>query len=144
MSEEIRRTIIDAPFSGDDLENDAIIHRTYAVDFEHKRIGGMIDGKEAAEQAIWKAMQTKRFAYLIYDDQYGCDVFNKVGSADLTPEYLDNDIPAMIEDCLLPDDIVDGVEEITFEMVDNDSVRINCTVRTIYGDTELKGVINNE
>jgi hypothetical protein len=66
------------------------------MDMEHKRIIGMVDGKEAAIQQIWKELSTRRYAYLIYDDQYGNDMMNKVGNTDLTQDYLDNDIPAMI------------------------------------------------
>lgn len=136
--------IIVVPFTEDELDESNSIHRTYRMDFNKKRIVGMIDGLEAAQQSIFKAMQTRRFAYQIYDDQYGCDVFNKIGNTDLTEDYLDSDIPAMIEDTLVPDDMVEGVGEIEFEMISHDSVRIEVYIKTIFGDIDMEGVITDE
>lgn len=62
----------------DDLE-ESIIYRTYRMDFQNKRIIGMIDGLEATGQGMFKALQTRRYAYEIYDDQYGSDIMNKLG-----------------------------------------------------------------
>ena len=136
--------IIVVPFTEDELDESNSIHRTYRMDFNKKRIVGMIDGLEAAQQSIFKAMQTRRFAYQIYDDQYGCDIFNKIGNTDLTEDYLDSDIPAMIEDTLVPDDMVEGVGEIVFEMISHDSVRIEVYIKTIFGDIDMEGVITDE
>lgn len=41
---------------------DEIIYRTYRMDFKNKRIIGMVDGIEASAQAMFKALQTRRFA----------------------------------------------------------------------------------
>ena len=136
--------IIVVPFDEDDLDDANAVYRTYRMDTRKKRIVGMVDGLEAAQQSIFKAMQTRRFAYQIYDDQYGCDIFNKIGNTDLTEDYLDSDIPAMVEDALLPDDMVDGVGEVEYEMVSHDSVRITIYVKTIFGDIEMEGVIADE
>lgn len=135
--------IITVPFEDDDLDSSAAITRTYRMDFEKKRIVGFVDGEEAVSQAMTKELQTRRFAYLIYDDQYGCDLFNKIGTASLTQEYLDSDIPAMIEDCLLAQEAVIAVEELSYNIVDNDSVSINLKVRTEYGESEIEGVLRN-
>ncbi len=133
--------IISVPFEEDDLDGSGTVYRTYRMDTKRKRIIGMIDGAEAAAQSIFKELQTKRFAYLLYDDQYGCDIFNKIGNSDLTEEYLDSDIPAMIEDCLLIDDLVTEVSDISFEIIDVDSVSIEFYVATIYGDMNMEGVL---
>lgn len=79
----------------DDLE-ESIIYRTYRMDFQNKRIICMIDGLEAAGQGMFKALQTRRYAYEIYDDQYGSDIMNKLGNIDLSPDYLEADMPVMI------------------------------------------------
>lgn len=118
-------------------------HRTYRIDWENKRISGMVDGKEAAIQQVKKGLLTKRYAYLIYDDQYGNDLFNKVGNADLDPEYLDNDVPEMISDCVIPDDYVDGVEKVDFKIEDEDKVDIYVEVNTIFGDVSIEGSLTD-
>ncbi|MDO4650433.1 MAG: DUF2634 domain-containing protein [Eubacteriales bacterium] len=129
---------------GDEIEEEEPVYRTYRMDFENKRIIGMVDGLEASMQAAFKAMQTKRFAYLIYDSQYGCDVFNKIGNLDLSSAYLDNDIPAMIEDAFLNDETILGIEDLEYEIQGRDGVVIQFTISTIFGDAVVEGVIDDE
>jgi hypothetical protein len=43
------------------------------------RIVGMIDGQDAARQAIDKILRTERFVWPIYDDQYGNDLAELLG-----------------------------------------------------------------
>ena len=113
------------------------------MDFKNKRIIGMVDGVEAAAQAIFKALQTRRFAYLIYDDQYGCDVFNKIGNLNLTQSYLEADLPSMIEDTFLNEEMVRGINDLEFNIISGDSVAIQLAVSTIYGDATIEGVIED-
>lgn len=127
----------------DEDEEETVIYRTYRMDFKNKRIIGMVDGIDAAAQAMFKALQTRRFAYLIYDDQYGCDVFNKIGNLNLTPAYLDTDIPVMVEDAFLNEEMILGISDIKYEILDGDSVNISFAVSTIFGDADFEGVINN-
>lgn len=119
------------------------VYRTYRMDFKNKRIIGMVDGVEAAAQAIFKALQTRRFAYLIYDDQYGCDVFNKIGNLNLTQSYLEADLPSMIEDTFLNEEMVRGINDLEFDIISGDSVAIQLAVSTIYGDATIEGVIED-
>ena len=121
--------------SEEDLEQLAPVYRTYGMDHEHGRIRG--------RQAIWKILSTRRFAYFLYDDQYGSDVFNKIGDVGLTPEYLDADIPAMVEDALTYDARVTGVRDFTYERVGQDSVHVAFIADTIYGELEMEGVLTN-
>lgn len=140
--------IISVPFEEDDLEGDTTQYRTYRMDFKNKRIIGMVEGMEAAKQSIYKDLQTRRYAHLIYDDDYGCDIYNKIGQIDMTPDYIESDIPAMIEEALLADEVVSKVGNIAFEIEDTpkgrDSIRLQIDVTTIFGDAELEGVITNE
>lgn len=103
----------------------------------------MVDGVEAAAQAMFKALQTRRFAYLIYDDQYGCDIFNKIGNLNLTQSYLESDLPSMIEDTFLNEEMVRGINDLEFDIISGDSVAIQLAVSTIYGDATIEGVIED-
>lgn len=131
------------PFDDGDLEGSGTQFRTYRMDFEKKRIIGMVEGIDAAAQSIFKELQTRRFSYLIYDEQYGCDIFNKIGNASLTESYLDNDVPAMIEDALVLDEMVTGVSDFEFEIIDRDAVMLEFSVSTIYGEGSFEGVITD-
>lgn len=119
------------------------VYRTYRMDFKNKRIIGTVDGIDAAAQAIFKALQTRRFAYLIYDDQYGCDIFNKIGNLNLTQSYLEADLPSMIEDTFLNEEMVRGINDLEFDIISGDSVAIQLAVSTIYGDATIEGVIED-
>lgn len=122
---------------------DEIVYRTYRMDFKNKRIIGMVDGIEASAQAMFKALQTRRFAHLIYDDQYGCDVFSKIGNINLTPSYLDTDLPVMVEDAFLNDSMILGISDFVYDILDGDSLSIQFSVSTIFGDASFEGVIND-
>lgn len=140
--------IISVPFEEDDLEGDTVQYRTYRMDFKNKRIIGMVEGQEAAMQSIYKGLQTRRYAHLIYDDDYGCDIYNKIGKIDMSPDYIESDVPAMIEEALLADEVVSEVGRIAFEVGDSpegrDAVRLQVEVTTIFGDIDLEEVITND
>lgn len=133
---------IEVPFEYEDLLQTQE-SRTYAMDFRHKRISGFIEDKEAIMQAIWKILSTRRFVHLIYDDQYGLDVMNRI-NVGLTQQYLDSDVPKMVEEALLADDRITGVDNFSYEIIPpGDSVQMEFTAYTIYGDVEVKGVIRD-
>lgn len=131
------------PFEEGELDEAEVTYRTYRMDFENKRIIGMTDGLESSAQAMFKALQTRRFAYLIYDDQYGSDIYNKIGNTSLNRSYLDADIPVMIADAFLNDDSIIGIDELSYEFADKDSVHIKFSALTIFGDADIEGVITD-
>lgn len=137
-------SVIDIPFEEDDLQEEEVTYLTYKLDLDHRRIVGMVDGEEAVKQAIWKTLNTVRFAHLIYDDQYGCDIMNRINDSDLTPEYLESDIPAMVEEALLQDERILGISDLEYQILSGDSVQISFTVDTIYGEIEAEGVIKDD
>lgn len=126
----------------DELE-ESIIYRTYRMDFQNKRIIGMVDGMEAAGQNMFKALQTRRYAYEIYDDQYGSDVMNKIGNADLSPDYLESDIPEMISDAFQNMEEILEIDDLQFEILDADSIYASFTAATIFGSTMIEGDISD-
>lgn len=137
--------IITNPFEDDEdeLEEDTTIYRTYGMDTKNKRIVGKVDGMEAVLQSIFKALQTRRFAYLIYDDQHGFDGYNKIGNTALTQGYLESDMPSMIEDAFLNDEAIVSIDDINFQITETDGVQISLSVSTIFGDADFEGVITD-
>lgn len=45
--------------------------RTYRLDLDNGRIAGRIDSLDAMEQAVYKILDTDRFAHFIYSDKIG-------------------------------------------------------------------------
>ena len=80
------------------VDEEGEVYRTYHMDFQNKRIIGKTRWFGSCETEYVKAMQTRRYAYEIYDDQYGCDIMNKIGNMNLDTGYFESDIPTMIED----------------------------------------------
>jgi len=135
--------IFDVDFDVDELDDIEEITRTYRMNYAQKRIGGYIDGVEAIGQAVWKILQTRRFAHIIYDDQYGNDLFNKINESSLTPRYIASEVPKMIEEALLADPRILEVVGFKWTKIDDVSVHIEIEVRTTYGQVDLEGVIDS-
>ena len=64
--------------------------RTYRLDLDSGRIIGTIDGIEAVNQAIRKAIITARYKCLIYDDDYGGELKDMVYDEVSTPELIED------------------------------------------------------
>lgn len=94
-------------------------------------IGGLIDGEEALRQFIRKAIQTARYRFLIYTDQYGSELESLVGE-DVSAELLQAEIPRLVREALIYDDRIDDV--VDFEISrDSDKVYVAFHVVTADG-----------
>lgn len=105
--------------------------RTYKLDFERGRCTDFIDGKEAMEQAIRKILQTKRFAHLIYSDDYGFQ--NTIGQDRL---FVRGELPRRIKEALLQDERITSIENFTLDF-EKDEAFVSLTAITIYGDVDV-------
>jgi hypothetical protein len=82
--------------------------KTYGLDIDSGNVGGIIKGEPAIRQFIRKAILTARFRFLIYDDQYGCELSDLIGE-DIPFELLETEIPRVITEALTADDRVQDV-----------------------------------
>lgn len=82
--------------------------KTYGIDFVNGELGGTVDGMTAIKQFVVKAIKTARFRFTIYDDDYGSEIEDLIGS-DASAELLDTEVPRVIEEALLYDDRIDDV-----------------------------------
>lgn len=112
---------------------------TYRLDFQKKRIIGRVDGLEAVEQCIHKMLTTPRFRCLLYDNQYGSEIKEMIIAGDTTQEYIETELPRMVEDALSIDSRILGIRDFAFE-IDGDSVHITFAVDTIFGETTIEEV----
>ncbi len=121
-------------------DDTSYLTRTYKIDFDNGRIAGYTDDLEALEQAITKILLTERFKNLIYSNEYGSEVKATLMSDGCTNEFLETEIPALIEEALLQDIRILSVSNFVLSF-DNDCVDIECDVSTIYGETNIKVVV---
>ena len=131
---------LDLGFDPENLDEEPI-NRTYGIDLRTHRIKGYVDGKEAVMQAIWKILSTVRHANYIYSEEYGCDIMNRIYNSSLSEEYLNTDVPAMIEECLMQDDRITGVSDFSWERSGSDGVKMQFTANTIYGDLPVESEV---
>ena len=120
--------------------------RTYALDFDNKRVTGMVDGKAAIEQFAKKALLTKRFAHLIYNPSYGSEIMTNVFmpvmpskggyNFNASAELIDTVLPNVVRDALIHDGIISDVTDFSYK-VDGDAVGVNCTIVTAAGAVEI-------
>lgn len=132
-------TIISIPIS--DVEEAAEApSKTYRLDLDKGRIVGMIDGQEAVQQAIRKAIITPRFKCLIYDNQYGSEIEDAIIAKDASQDYIEAVIEGFVRDALKPDTRILDISDfqVTFE---ENAAYINFTASTIFGETEISEVI---
>ena len=137
---------LDIPIPFDTLEDEGTqTSRTYSIDWENGRISGFSDGVEAMKQFIKKAIITPRFKCLIYDSQYGSEIKETIVDKNVTREYIEAEIPFLVEDTLIHDERVLRVYNIKITFGDSyplqDSVIVTFDVDTIYGKIPVEEVI---
>ncbi len=115
-------------------EDSRYITKTYLLDFNNKRINGYIDGKAAIEQAIRKTLDTKRYAFEIYDWNYGSQISELIGSNMVKAQML---IEGYIEDALLADNRIEKIENFAIEK-DFNKMSIKFDVITNLGIIQIE------
>lgn len=121
-----------APILGADIEYGIYPSKTYALDIENGRISGYTDGLEAVRQAVYKALNTERFIYAAYSDNYGAELRDKFGAR---ISYALPEIKRCISEALTWDSRIDSVDGFEFKVQGNE-VHVSFTVHSIYGDLE--------
>lgn len=108
---------------------------TYKLDFENKIVQTvLIDEKEALKQAIYKILHTERYAYDMYDWDYGIELTDYIGQ-DI--EEVLPDIQDAIEEALTADDRIESVDYIEVEQ-EKGKLYISMQINTIYGEMEVE------
>lgn len=115
--------------------------KTWRIDFEGNRIRGMADGEQALRQFIRKAIETTRNRFIIYDDQYGCELDDLIGQ-NVSTELIETEIPRLIREALIYDDRVSDVTNIEITRTGSD-LNITFTVELVSGDYITEGVTVN-
>ena len=115
-------------------------NKTYRL--SNKQIVGKIDNLQAIEQTIFHILNVERYAYLIYDDNYGVELEKYIGK-DFS--YLEATIEDTIKEALTQDDrIVDiKVTDIvqSKQIIDNPKAK---TVNVKFDVYCKEGVIHTE
>jgi Protein of unknown function (DUF2634) len=110
--------------------------KTYKLDFTTGEIlEDFVDNEEAIKQAAMKAIITYRDKYLIYSEDYGCEIFYLLGKA-YTQEYLAIEVPRLIEEALMPDDRIESAQNFIVTK-EEDSLSVSFEIVTTITDTSI-------
>jgi len=99
--------------------------RTYRIDFDRGRVVGMVDGLDAVRQAVFKIIETDRFAHVIYGGQFG----RQRGAPDELQSY--------VTEALLADDRITAVDDFQVSY-DGDTATMSFTVTSVFGVTSIE------
>lgn len=119
----------------EDDNTETLPSNTYKMDLENGRVVGMTDGLDAVRQMVFKMLLTDRYSEIIYDENYGNDLFVLRGKP---IDYAEVLTPDYIESCLLQDDRVESVEDIVITQKDSDTLYASFTVNTVYGSIPIQ------
>jgi hypothetical protein len=112
------------------------IPKEYQIDFGTGQLtGNLVEGLEAIKMWAFLAINTTRYRHDIYSWDYGCEIEDMIGQS-LTQEYLDTEIPRVIEECLTVNPHIKSISNISIALND-DKLSGNFTINTDYGEAEI-------
>ena len=117
-----------------DMKNNIMPSKTFYIDFESKKILGIIDDKKAIEQSILLALSTSRFKYLIFSWNYGEEINHLIGK---TKDLARAELPRLLRECLLIDDRISSIEDVVLTGVE-EGLHVSFTAVTVHGDIPIE------
>lgn len=122
-------------------QNKLPIFKEYEIDFltgelilNEQGENVVIEKNEALKIWIWKVLQTNKFKYKIYGDNYGNELETLIGKG-YSKELIDSEVTRYMEECLLANPYIKSVESINVEF-EGSKLKINVKAKTIYGEVE--------
>ena len=102
--------------------------KTYKISWDDKHISGLIDGFDAAAQAIEKRLATEGGVYDIYSPEYGMKTQDLIG---MDRPVVQSEIARRIEDALSEDDRISAISDLSV-VGSGDAVTVRFTAETIF------------
>lgn len=107
---------------------------TYAVNFATGVVRGFTDRIDAMKQMIFKCLQTNRYGFDIYNDDYGFEAAGLIGK-----DYalIECELKRRISEALLIDQRIQAIKRFQMDKGKNpDVMQVSFLVQTIFGDIE--------
>lgn len=111
---------------------------TYKLDYMNDRVIGWTDEQEAMKQAIYKILNTERYDFVIYSDNYGVELRDLIGEH---IAYVIPEAERRIREALIWDERITSVFDFEFD-IGKKSVGITFKCNTIYGEVNIEREIN--
>lgn len=111
----------------------------YKMFFDKKSVIGTVDEFEAMKQVVFKILNTERFHYLIYSQNYGIELNDLFGEP---LSFVCAELEDRITEALVQDDRIESVSDFEFVSEKKGEVLATFTVHTIFGDLESERRVN--
>ena len=123
---------ISVPITGISKDPRPMNTKTYALDFKNCLMTSRkIDGIEAVNQYITKALMTPRFKCLIYSSAYGSGIKQLISTSP-SRKYLEASLSHIVEDAIIHDSRITAMNNDFSFTFDGDEMNISFSVKTIY------------
>ena len=108
----------------------------FGIDFNTGQLtGGRVTGLEAIKVWVWNALRTPRYVYEQNSWNYGCELEDLIGRAQMPREYIASEAKRMIEETVVQNEYIEGIRDFDCLMVDGILV---CMFRiiTTFGEVD--------
>lgn len=120
---------------GDAFEYETQPDLTYRLDIGNERFMGYADEQEAYKQAVYKILNTERYAHLIYSWNYGIELKDLFGQP---KPYVIPELERRITEAIMQDDRTVSVTNFQFDTSKFSEVAVTFSANSIYGETQQK------
>ena len=107
---------------------------TYKMQSDKNHVRGYTaDGLEAVKQAIYKAIMTERYRYVMYSWNYGIELQDLFGQP---VTYVCPELKRRITEALLGDERIQSVDGFAFDFPQKGVIHVSFTAHTVFGDVQ--------
>ncbi len=122
-----------------DIEIETQPSLNYKMDFEKAAVTGTVDERAAMKQVIFKILNTERFNYPIYSQNYGIELNDLYGEP---LSFVCAELEDRITEALIQDDRIESVSGFDFSSERKGEVLAKFTVHTIFGEIDAERMVN--
>lgn len=120
----------------EEQEESLYIPKEYGINFETGQLSWkIVEGYDALLVWVWLALQTPRYRYYIYSEDYGQEYEDLIGKSYST-ELTDSELERMTEECLTENPYITGIENFSCVKIE-EKVTVTFSLITELGDGEV-------
>lgn len=114
----------------DDIEIVGEPSKTWIIDRNTNQVKGIGDGLPAMRQLVDVLLNTERYYWQIYTDNFGVETEDLPGN---DRAFIEAELPRRIEDAMSVDERIEGVENFVFTQTEPGSLLCTFDVNTVFG-----------
>lgn len=123
----------------DDIEIVGEPSKTWIIDRNTNQVKGIGDGLPAMRQLVDILLNTERYYWQIYTDNFGVETEDLPGN---DRAFIEAELPRRIEDAMSVDERIEGVKNFVFTQTEPGSLLCTFDVNTVFGTVAGEVEIN--